>query len=104
MATKVANLNIYECSPEARIIAGQDTDKQRADKDAAVAESLAFLRAHEFQQASLVVSSYESRQVFKRGVGVDWSNPDTLGDVRDLRTIFSARPGILAALPEGAWE
>lgn len=104
MAAKVAKLNIYECSPEARTMAEQYTGNQWADKNAAFAESIAFLRAHEFQQASLVVSSYESRQVFKRGVGVDWSNPDTLGDVRDLRTIFSARPGILAGLPEDAWE
>lgn len=104
MATNVADLDIYECSPEARTIAQQYTETQRADKEAAVADSLAFLRAHEFQQASLAVSSYESRQIFKRGVGADWEKPDTLGDVRELQMVFSARPGILAGLQEVDWE
>lgn len=104
MAAKVAHENILECSPEARAIAETHVGRMRADKDAAIAESLALLKAHNFAKASLSVSSYEAKQVHPRGVGIDWSNPDARENTNMLRTIFERRPKLLDGLADSEWE
>lgn len=104
MAEKVAHLAVVECSADARAIAEQYRATKRTEKDAAISESLAFLRAREFGKASLTVSSYEAKQVFPRGVGIDWSRPDPVDDIHHLETLFSSRPKILGGLAEGEWE
>lgn len=104
MAAKVAHLAIVECSSAARAIAEQYVAEKLAEKDAAVAESLVLLRSKDFGRASLAVSRYEARQVFPRGLGIDWSNNDPADDVRLLETMFAARPKILDGLSESEWE
>lgn len=104
MAAKVAYLDIIECSSDARVIAEKYVAGKKAAKDASVAESLALVRAKEFAKASLSVSRYEAKQVFSRGMGIDWSRNDPSRDVQVMKAMFSSRPKILDGLVEEEWE
>ena len=103
LTEKLAKLDIVECSQEALDLTRKYLDQKNLEKQAVLGDSLAFLRAEEFAQACWVVARYESRQVFPRGIGVDWSRPDE-SDIRRLQIIFSSQPRILADLPEKDWE
>lgn len=104
MAAKVAHLDIVECSSDARVIAEKYVAERKTTKDAAVAESLALVQANEFARASLAVSRYEAKQVFPRGMGIDWSRNDSSRDVQVMEAMFSSRPKILDGLAEEEWE
>ena len=104
MTAKVAHLDIVECSSNARLIAEKYVTERRAAKDAAVAESLTFVRAKKFNEASQAVSCYEAKQVFPRGIGIDWSKKNSSRDLQVMETMFSSRPKILDGLAEDEWE
>lgn len=104
MAAKVRHLDIVECSLDARVIAEKHVAEKKAAKDAAVAEALALVWAGEFSKASRCVSVYEPRQVFSRGLGIDWSRYDSSRDVQMMEAMFSSRPKILEGLAEEEWE
>lgn len=103
MAAKVTHLDIVECSSDARVIAERYVAEKKSAKDAAVAESLGLLRAKEFAMASLAVSRYETKQVFPRGMGIDWSSNNPSRDVQIMETMFSSRPKILDGLKDEEW-
>lgn len=104
MASIVAHLKRVECSAEARAIAEKHLETKKAEKAEAVAKSLALLRSRNFREASLAVSSYEARQVFSRGLGIDWSRHDPAADVQFVETLTKARPNILRGVIEQDWE
>lgn len=104
MSALVADMKVYQCSPEARARAEQYRLEQAQVRAAAEASAVNQLRARDFRGASLTVSAYESVQVFPRGIGIDWSNPNTFRDVALLTAIFELRPRILDGLAEGEWE
>ena len=99
----LAHLDVLECSLEAMDITDKYLEQQKREKQRALAESRALLVDRKFGEACLAVSQYEVRQVFARGVGVNWSKPDP-GAIRRLEIIFSSRPKILADLPDHSWE
>lgn len=103
LAAKLAQLDIVECSPHARDVASKYLDQKRVEKQTALSDSFACLRNGEFAQACRQVAQYESRQVFPRGVGVDWSKPDG-ADPRRLEILFVSQPKILADLPNNEWR
>ncbi|MGA7577942.1 MAG: SAP domain-containing protein [Desulfobaccales bacterium] len=104
MSLKVAPLDIRECSPEARTIAEQFVAEREAEKEAAVAKSLEQLHLGDLRGASLTVAQFEAKQVFPRGLGIDWTKPNTSRDVQLLKTIFESRPKILTGLAEAEWN
>ena len=100
----VAEMKVYECSPEARAHAEQyklEQVQQRAMTESRVLNQLC---ARDFRDASLTVAAFEATQVFARGIGIDWSKPNVTRDVEQLKAIFELRPTILDGLPEAEWE
>lgn len=77
---------------------------QTDQKSTAILQSIHQVREKNFRAASSIVSSYEAKQINKRGLGVDWSNPDTDTDVGLLTTMFAARPAILNGIAEHEWD
>lgn len=104
MAEVVKHCDLVECSPTARIIAERYLAEQRAEKAATEEQTLSLLRQKEFRAASQAVAAYEARQVFPRGIGIDWSQYPSDNDFQMLRRVFTARPSILAGLAESDWD
>jgi hypothetical protein len=104
MAAKVAQLDIVECSSEARAIAERFVAERKANKEAAESSCLEQLRLGNFRSASLTVAHFEAKQTFPRGVGIDWDNPHIDSDIELLKAIFESRPRILHGLAEAEWE
>lgn len=103
LAAKLEQFDIVECSPQARDLTSKYLDQKRVEKRATVTECLACLRNEDFAGACREVAQYEARQVFPRGVGVDWSKPGEV-EARRLKILFYARPKILADLPANDWK
>jgi hypothetical protein len=61
-------------------------------KQEAEMASLAALQAGRLRDACLVVSRYESQQVFPRGLGMDWKNYGHGSELKILEFIFSSCP------------
>lgn len=104
MAIVVAPINVYVCSEDGRRIAKAYIAKSQSARNEAVTETLNLLQKHEFDRSIHVMSSYEEKQPVKRGLGVNWTCPDTDGYVNNLKTIFSSKPGILMCLADSEWE
>lgn len=103
LAAKLEQLDIVECSPRARDLVNEYTSQKRVENQAAVTECLACLRIEDFAGACREVAQYEARQVFPRGVGVDWSKPSEV-QARRLKILFDAQPKILTDLPAKDWK
>jgi hypothetical protein len=104
MSGKVTHLDLLQCSPEARAIAEQFIAKHKAEREVAEAKSLDQLRLGDFQNAILTVAQFETKQVFPRGLGIDWTKPQVDSNVELLKAIFENHPKILAGLSETEWE
>ena len=104
MEHKVAHLELFECSTEARLIVDNYLKNTLNEKRIVEKESLSCLRTKNFKKAIEVINNYESHQVFPRGVGIDWSKKDTTYDVFIIETIFSSYPKILDGLEKNEWE
>jgi len=98
MEAKVSQLDIVECSSEARIMAERFVIERKARKEAAQGNCLKHLRRGNLQGASLTVAQFEARQTFSSKVGEIDCN------VEFLKVIFHSRPKILTGLAESEWE
>lgn len=103
MSAMVADMEVYECSPEARSVAEQYKLDQAHRRAAVEDKVLTHLRAREFEAASRTVAEFEAGQVFQRGLGMDWSRHDCSRDVRQIEVMFEIRPRILDGLPAADW-
>lgn len=104
MAALVAEMKVYECSPEARARA-QEYKLEQAEKRATTEDRvLDQLCAHDFVGASQLVAAFEAVQVFSRGIGIDWSNHDASHNIGQLKLIFEIKPKILDGLADADWE
>lgn len=104
MTALVAEMKVYECSPEARTRAEQYKLEQAQQRAMTEDRVLNQLRARDFRGASQTVAAFEAAQVFSRGIGIDWSKPNVTRDVEQLKAIFELKPKILDGLAEAEWE
>ncbi|MCG5078960.1 SAP domain-containing protein [Paraburkholderia sp. RG36] len=103
LTAKLEQFDIVECSPQARDSTSKYLEQKRAEKQTALSESLEYLRNEDFASACRAVAQYESRQVFPRGTGVNWSKSDA-DEPRRLKTLFDVQPKILADLLDNDWK
>ena len=89
---------VLRCSPRGEKLAKQFVSDEDADLASVERRVFAYLQEHRFREASEEVASYEARQVFPRGVGMDWAHHNPAGDIEALNVIFSSTPKILAGL------
>lgn len=104
MAAKVADLDIVQCSPEGKILADAYLAQAEEDRQHAERKCLALLKERKFEQACHTVYRYEARQIFSRGLGIDWRNHEPTQDMARLIIMFATQPKILAGLAEADWE
>jgi hypothetical protein len=83
----------YICSPAGREAAETYKLRKSAEKRDLQLQTADLLDAHDFAGASRVVCEYEARQVFARGIGVDWST-GTVG-LSEVTAIYAARKAFL---------
>lgn len=58
------------------------------------------LKHKDFLKASKSVAEYESKQVFSKGIGIDWKNYNSQRDIEILNFIFSSSPNILTGIKD----
>lgn len=94
----VRGLEIVQCTEKGRRIAERYL-AQEAQKRASVEDqTFRALKKGKFYEASEMMAAFEARQVFSRGIGIDWNNYDPSRDVEMLEMIFAAQPNILSSL------
>lgn len=97
MQKSVSDLQIFMCSEQGKTLAQTYLDTKSREKEDAEAQLLENLKEKDFLQAIRTVSKYESNQVFKRGINVDWSeealtpNPS---QVAILKILFEETPTV----------
>ncbi|MSR16145.1 MAG: hypothetical protein EXR86_16690 [Gammaproteobacteria bacterium] len=102
MASLVRPHPAWICSARGRARADEYKAEKRFERDKAEQETIEFLRLRRLQAAALAVAQYESRQLFARGIGVDWSRYDPAEDTKLLDLVFLAVPAILTGVSPDA--
>ena len=103
MKRAVAGLKVFLCSERGREMAEQFLLAEKAKRANLEEQALGYLKQRKFKEASQTVAAYEAKQVFPRGMGVDWKNHNPSRDIEMLRFIFDGRPKILFALTMINW-
>lgn len=104
MEARVSFMTTYICSDTGRKQAEAYLRMEEENRRSAQTRSLEFLCAGKLHDARLAVSEYERRQIFKRGVNVDWHLPPSHEDICRLRAILDARPSILKDVTAQGWD
>jgi len=104
MSKLVAQANIFTCSPEAKNVTEQYLTAKTHEKNSVRAEVSTLVNAHDYQGACNAVARYEAKQVFPRGINIDWETYDPTHDFQVIDAIMTRRPKILKALAETEWE
>jgi hypothetical protein len=100
MENLVAGKQLLVCTQDGKEIAEQTNAEMAAEKGLAEQEVLTHLQNERLEAACRAVASYEARQVFPRGLGIEWSKYDPAQDVAKLREILHGRPKFLSRLPK----
>lgn len=99
-----AKLNLIHCSELGRDIAERYLAEREKERIRVWQQVRELLKAREFVQASKLVADYEARQVFPRGLNIDWRDHDPSRDVAILKAIFATRPRGLGPISDKALE
>jgi len=97
-------LSLVWCSEQGRKIAEQYLAEQEEERAKVQQQVRELLKAHEFEQASRIVANYEAKQVFPRGLNIDWKHHDPARDVEILKAIFTSKPKALGQVSEETLE
>jgi len=100
MKQAVAGLSVLICSEQGREIAENYLANEKAQRRNVEQQVMEYLRQRKFKDASIAVAAYEVKQVFPRGMGIDWDHHDPDHDITMLNAIFDGKPKILALLNE----
>ncbi len=79
------------CSDKSKMLVEKLREAQRFAKSAAENDCLQMLNERRLRDACFVVSKYEAKQPFSRGLGLDWKNYDCGHDLSILEGIFGPR-------------
>jgi hypothetical protein len=104
MKQAVAGLTVLLCSERGRETAEQYLASEKANRSNVEQQILKYLQQHKFEEASVMVASYEAEQIFPRGIGVDWEHHNPAREIAMLNTIFDSKPKILAKLENDKLE
>jgi hypothetical protein len=99
MTKLLARRQFYVCTAAGQVALEKFESANARTKQDAETASLAALQLGKLRDACLVVSRYESQQVFPRGLGMDWKNYGRGSELRILEFIFSSCPSRFQNLP-----
>lgn len=100
MKKAVRGLRILQATEEGRGTAEQYLEEEREKRHRAERSAFQALKQRKLKAASQAVASFEAKQVFARGIGIDWANHDPSRDVMMLSVIFSGKPQIINGLDD----
>jgi hypothetical protein len=100
MERAVRGLELLRLTEDGETVVQGYLADQRDRRERAEHRALVALRNEDFKTASNVVAAFEAKQVFSRGIGMDWKHHDPRRDVSLLKTISYRTPRILAALDD----
>lgn len=91
---------LLQCTETGHEIAERYLADQKAEREEVEKDVLAFLRQRKLREASLAVASFESKQVFQRGLNMDWKHYDPTHDISVLTHILGGKPKALPQLDD----
>lgn len=104
MKNNVAGLKVYECTQAGKDLVEGHLFRKKEERILVEKQVEGFLKMRQFNDASLTVAAYEAKQVFSRGVGIDWKQYNAARDIETLNYIYKDKPRILANLPYDKFE
>lgn len=100
MLKLTVGMKLLTCTQAGREIAQHYLDSEKEKRLQVEQQVIGYLTKRMFNEASLAVATYEARQVFARGVGVDWKHYNPNRDVQILQDVYENRPQILNKLDD----
>ncbi|HLF18438.1 MAG TPA: hypothetical protein VI749_06040 [Candidatus Omnitrophota bacterium] len=100
MRAVTKGLNLYRCTEKGKQLAENYLNEEKTKREIVMHKVTNLLENKEYSSAASIVAQYEAKQVFSRGLGIDWRNYDIASDVESLKTIFEATPKILEGMDE----
>ncbi|HNW79887.1 MAG TPA: SAP domain-containing protein [Methanoregulaceae archaeon] len=95
MKSLVGGESILICSEKGRLIAEEYLEREHTFRQNTEQIVLNYLLNGNYPEAIGAVISFEAKQVFQRGMGIDWKNYNSKSDENILQFIFSNTPKIL---------
>jgi len=95
MQDSVNGLSVWILSSIGNSLAEEFITYLETERGKAEAEVLTHLKNKRFREASSCMAAYEARQVFPRGIGIDWTKYDTKQDEKILTYIFTQAPKLI---------
>lgn len=96
----IAGLTVLQCVQQGKEQAEKYLLYEKDKRNQVEMQVMEYIRKRMFREASLTVSAYEAKQIFPRGMGIDWKNYDANRDVETINIIFSSKPKILSKLSD----
>lgn len=100
----VIDLDILVCSDIGHLLVDPFIKSKQEERHQAESKVIEALQARNFRLATVTVVEYEKKQVFPRGLGIDWNNINLDRYVVPLKEMYSSKPKILADVPEEKME
>lgn len=100
----VSTLDLLQCFQMGRSIAETFLLREEETRIRVEEQVQEKLTERTFRDAVLLVSSFESDQVFSLGLNVDWKNYDPAANLAMLESMFSRKPKILASINDEQFE
>jgi hypothetical protein len=101
MIKKTSKLNLLKCSESGKEIVDNFRSQQQSDFETTIQDALSLLHKMDFIEAVKVVHDYEAKQVFTRGINVDWGHPLSItSDIDFIKLIFESHPSLLESVSE----
>jgi len=107
MQIEVRDVELFICGEKGKYIAEAYLETKKREREEAEGLVLDYLRQQNFLQATRTVAEFESKQVFTRGLGVDWDqeaitpNPH---QISALIILFEEIPTIAQGMDPGKLE
>lgn len=97
-------IQLYRCTVAGRNLAERYVKEEKEKRTKAESDVLNLLVKRNFREAVRVVATFETAQVFSRGIGIDWSTYSGERDVKALKVIFEKTPIILKSIRDDVLE
>ncbi len=98
MKKAVRGLAVLQCSERGRAIAEQYLAREGEKRAMAERQVVDALEQRKFEEASMLVASFERGQTFPRERNGNWRDYDPASDIEMLEVMFADRPDVLAHL------
>lgn len=104
MQKAVAGLAVCRCTERGQQVAEQYLSSEKEERIQVEQSVRDAICRREFREASQLVATFEAKQVFSRGMNIEWGNYDSKRDVAILKNIFTRVPKALSRIKSESLE